>query len=252
MRAGSPPDSADLGEVRAALACASEFHCTDVCAGAELLHVDRDVAEPAVDRHQTRGQVALPVPPGGLAHGGRPVAGPTRNPVPSTTIRSTCRRRRGRGSSSSCAPCRASIDRASRSTSGDCPCAVMTPAVRPFPASACALRFSSTSTCHFSLAAVVSTSISKRSVMSGRHVGDVDVELLIPPPHLVDRAVLLDQQRIVDAGLVLPDLDVLQEALADAFGERPRAASRSSPRRGPCGFSTMTPHCSTNESWLTG
>ena len=56
--------------------------------------------------------------------------------------------------------------------------------------------------------------------MSGGDVGDVDVELLVPPAHLVDRAVLLDQQRIVDAGLVLPDLDVLQEALADALGER--------------------------------
>ena len=33
--------------------------------------------------------------------------------------------------------------------------------------SACFCRFCSTSTCHFSLAAVVSTSISKRSVMSG-------------------------------------------------------------------------------------
>ena len=41
------------------------------------------------------------------------------------------------------------------------------------------------------------------------HVGDVDLELLVPPAHLVDRAVFLDEQRIVDACLVLPDLDVL-------------------------------------------
>ncbi|AAS02856.1 hypothetical protein MAP_0539 [Mycobacterium avium subsp. paratuberculosis K-10] len=52
-------------------------------------------------------------------------------------------------------------------------------------------------------------------------VGDVDVELLVPAAQLVDGAVLLDQQRIVDAGLVLPDLDVLQEALADPLGEHP-------------------------------
>src|SRR6185369_4112990 len=48
-----------------------------------------------------------------------------------------------------------------------------------------------------------------------------DVELLEPATHLVHRAVLLDEQRVVDARLVLPDLDVLQEALADALGEYP-------------------------------
>src|SRR5690606_26513534 len=50
-------------------------------------------------------------------------------------------------------------------------------------------------------------------------VGDVDVELLVPAAELVHGPVLLAQQRVIDAGLVLPDLDVLQEADPDALGE---------------------------------
>src|SRR5436190_6507674 len=38
-------------------------------------------------------------------------------------------------------------------------------------------------------------------------VGHVPVELLVPAAHLVDRAVLGAQQRVVDPGLVQPDLD---------------------------------------------
>src|SRR4029077_10375657 len=49
----------------------------------------------------------------------------------------------------------------------------------------------------------------------GLHIGDVDVELLIPTAKLVDRSILLTKQWIVDARLVLPDLDVLLEAHLD-------------------------------------
>ena len=42
--------------------------------------------------------------------------------------------------------------------------------------------------------------------------GGVGVELLVPAPVLIQRPVFLAQQRVLDAGLVLPDLDVLQEA----------------------------------------
>src|SRR5271169_2835735 len=38
-----------------------------------------------------------------------------------------------------------------------------------------------------------------------RDIGDVDVELLIPPPHLIHGAVFFDQQWVVDTSLVLPD-----------------------------------------------
>src|ERR1700744_946800 len=55
-----------------------------------------------------------------------------------------------------------------------------------------------------------------------RDIRDVDVELLIPPPHLVYGAVFFDEQWVVDPSLVLPDFDVLQEAFADALGEDPR------------------------------
>ncbi|CRK50281.1 conserved hypothetical protein [Rhodococcus sp. RD6.2] len=50
-------------------------------------------------------------------------------------------------------------------------------------------------------------------------VSDVDVELLVPATELVDRAVLLAEQGVLDLGLVLPDLDVLLEAHRDALGE---------------------------------
>ena len=53
-------------------------------------------------------------------------------------------------------------------------------------------------------------------------IGDVDVELLVPPAQLVDRSVLLTQQRIVDSRLVLPDLDVLLEAHLDEIAETAR------------------------------
>src|SRR5581483_1089110 len=45
------------------------------------------------------------------------------------------------------------------------------------------------------------------------HVRRVHVELPVPSPKLVDRPVALAQQRIVDAHLVVPDCDVLVEAL---------------------------------------
>src|SRR5208337_641996 len=46
----------------------------------------------------------------------------------------------------------------------------------------------------------------------------VDVELLIPPAQLIDGTVFFGQQRVVDAGLVLPYLDILQEADLDTLG----------------------------------
>ena len=60
-----------------------------------------------------------------------------------------------------------------------------------------AARFSATSSCQYSLALVVSTSNSNRSVISGGDVGHVDVELLVPAAQLVDRPVLLAQQRVL-------------------------------------------------------
>src|SRR4029077_16060824 len=49
----------------------------------------------------------------------------------------------------------------------------------------------------------------------GLPLGDVYLELLIPPAKLVDRSVLFTQQWIVNACLFLPDLDVLLEARLD-------------------------------------
>ncbi len=69
------------------------------------------------------------------------------------------------------------------------------------PAALAAARFASTSLVQCSLGRVVSISNSKRSTMSGSDVGRVGVELLVPAPELVDRAVLLDEQRVVDARL---------------------------------------------------
>ena len=67
----------------------------------------------------------------------------------------------------------------------------------------------------------------------GFDVGDVAIELLVPPAHLIDGAILFDQQRVIDAGLVLPDFDVLQEALADTDDHRLRKASRTWPHPYP-------------------
>ena len=95
--------------------------------------------------------------------------GRPRNPVPSTMIRWRCRsdrgcdhRRRGRRAvpASSGPADRRPVRPACRRGGHDDGCSA-------FSSSALSLRFSSTSTCHFSLAAVVSTSISNRSVMSG-------------------------------------------------------------------------------------
>ncbi len=72
MRAGLTAGFPDLGEVGAALRCFGvPLH--RVCSGPEFLHADRDVAEPAVDGNQPRGQVALAVTLGGLPQGGRAV-----------------------------------------------------------------------------------------------------------------------------------------------------------------------------------
>src|ERR1700722_13420074 len=50
-------------------------------------------------------------------------------------------------------------------------------------------------------------------------VGDIGVELLVPAPQLVDRAVLRAQQRVVHPALVQPDLHVLLEADPDELRE---------------------------------
>lgn len=50
-------------------------------------------------------------------------------------------------------------------------------------------------------------------------IGDIHVELLVPAPMLIHRPVLLGEQWIVDAGLMLPDLDILQESDAEALTE---------------------------------
>ncbi len=52
----------------------------------------------------------------------------------------------------------------------------------------------------------------------GLDVGGVDVELLVPAAQLVDGTVLLAQQRVLDGHLVLPDVDVLEEAGAEHLG----------------------------------
>src|SRR4029078_7557375 len=57
-------------------------------------------------------------------------------------------------------------------------------------------------------------------------VGYVPVELLVPAAYLVDRAVLGAQQRVVDPGLVQPDLHVLLEAEPDEVGELGRYPPR--------------------------
>src|ERR1700744_1899003 len=62
-----------------------------------------------------------------------------------------------------------------------------------------------------------------------RHIGGIDVELLVPPPQLIDRAVLLDEQRVVDACLMPPDLDVLLESQLDVVAEFDRGPHRLVP-----------------------
>src|SRR4029453_11714963 len=130
---------------------------------AELLHLHRDVAEPAVNRHQPGGQIPFAVALRGFPHGGGTLR-----------IRREVRRLRANptGAVVFMVVVVSAVEPQHRPRSLVDVWRVALPAhYNPCSAfsfsAACCLRFSSTSTCHFSLAAVVSISISNRSVISG-------------------------------------------------------------------------------------
>lgn len=85
----------------------------------------------------------------------------------------------------------------------------------------------------------------------GRDVLDVDVELLIPATQLIHRTVFLGEERILDARLVFPDLDVLLELFLEPSVNRV-AISADCSSDIPSTFLTMVPNWSTNEFVVTG
>src|SRR3954447_2082727 len=162
LTAGLP----DLGEVRATLrGLGAPLH--GGVPGAELLHLNRDMTEPAVDGHQPGRQIPFAVTQRGFANRGgtggvrREIRCPGK--IPSTNFRIfsvivvvvVCAVE-PQHRSSKLIDVWGLVARCHQDLCSAFSCS-----------SACRLRFSSTSTCHFSLAAVVSISISKRSVISG-------------------------------------------------------------------------------------
>ena len=110
LAAGLP----NLGEIRTPPGCFGVPLHRRV-RGPELLDVDRDVAEPAVDGDQPRGQVALAGPAGWPREGRRPGRGRPRNrclrPGPASTVAAAHGRHRDPRAI-------ANMERTSRSTSG--------------------------------------------------------------------------------------------------------------------------------------
>ena len=141
--------------------------------GPQPAHGHRDMAEPAIHRLQPRREVALAVGAAGLARPRRRAVGRWRNPLTSTKIQTrrfarACRR--GRDDHHAAATSTGRADRrrgppADRQTCCQC-CSTGTSSAAGASASG-AFRFSATSTFQCSMARVVSTSISKRSTISG-------------------------------------------------------------------------------------
>ena len=82
-------------------------------------------------------------------------------------------------------------------------------------------------------------------------VRDVDVELLVPPPQLVDRTVLLAEQRVLDRCLVAPDPTSCMNPSANIAVNFCATTFEVASSR-PAIFLTISPNCSRKSVCVTG